>query len=278
MNMSGNFERGIEFEELDDNMERYQTLQNTARIRNCRGTVVGLVLLCVFLLTAVIVLCVHIHTIRTKYPPGFGKDQCSDNPKWITYSHSSYYISSEWKNWTDSRQDCLQRGADLVIINNREEQEFITTITSGNIVWIGLTDNNTEGVWKWVDGSTLTSRIWSFWRPNEPNSNVGDEDCAVSLYNWADYPWWTIIMDSSLAFPKRPLDSCNSSRTLCPIGSVLSCLQEGLDRKLSPSTLKVPERGQEAQSTSPSSSSLMGPYSGSHSTLVAKAYRAAGQW
>uniref|UniRef100_A0A9J8D3Q6 C-type lectin domain-containing protein n=1 Tax=Cyprinus carpio carpio TaxID=630221 RepID=A0A9J8D3Q6_CYPCA len=49
-------------------------------------------------------------------------DQCSDNPKWITYKHSSYFISSEWKNWTDSRRDCLQRGADLVIINNEEEQ------------------------------------------------------------------------------------------------------------------------------------------------------------
>uniref|UniRef100_A0A8C1UG18 C-type lectin domain-containing protein n=1 Tax=Cyprinus carpio TaxID=7962 RepID=A0A8C1UG18_CYPCA len=49
-------------------------------------------------------------------------DQCSDNPKWITYKHSSYFISSEWKNWTDSRRDCLQRGADLVIINIEEEQ------------------------------------------------------------------------------------------------------------------------------------------------------------
>ncbi|ROL54416.1 C-type lectin domain family 17, member A [Anabarilius grahami] len=84
-------------------------------------------------------------------------DQCSVNPKWITHNFSSNYISSEWKNWTDSRQDCLQRGADLMIINNREEQEFIRTVTSGNIVWIGLTDIDEEGVWKWVDGSTLTS-------------------------------------------------------------------------------------------------------------------------
>uniref|UniRef100_A0A8C1UJ04 Si:dkey-181c13.1 n=1 Tax=Cyprinus carpio TaxID=7962 RepID=A0A8C1UJ04_CYPCA len=74
---------------------------------------------------------------------------CSDNPKWITYKHSSYYISSEWKNWTDSRRDCLQRGADLVIINNKEEQEFIVNMTSANIVWIGLTDSDNEGVWKW---------------------------------------------------------------------------------------------------------------------------------
>uniref|UniRef100_A0A8C1UDT9 Si:dkey-181c13.1 n=1 Tax=Cyprinus carpio TaxID=7962 RepID=A0A8C1UDT9_CYPCA len=85
----------------------------------------------------------------------------------LNRSHSSYYISSEWKNWTDSRRDCLQRGADLVIINNKEEQEFIVNMTSANIVWIGLTDSDNEGVWKWVDGN---------------------EDCAVSQYSWADFP------------------------------------------------------------------------------------------
>ncbi|XP_056103769.1 CD209 antigen-like protein C isoform X2 [Rhinichthys klamathensis goyatoka] len=111
-------------------------------------------------------------------------DQCFDKPKWITHNFSSYYISSEWKSWTDSRQDCLQRGADLIIINNREEQEFIRTFTSGNIVWIGLTDSDEEGVWKWVDGTTLNSGVWE---PGEPNNKI-DEDCAVSLFDWADYP------------------------------------------------------------------------------------------
>lgn len=38
-------------------------------------------------------------------------------------------------------------------------QEFIRTLTSGNIVWIGLSDIDAEGVWKWVDGSTLTSGL-----------------------------------------------------------------------------------------------------------------------
>ncbi|XP_058623615.1 CD209 antigen-like [Onychostoma macrolepis] len=119
---------------------------------------------------------------------GAAVGQCSDNTKWVTYKRNSYYVSSEWKNWVDSRRDCLQRGADLIIINNKEEQEFITKVISGNIVWIGLTDSDNEGVWKWVDGSALTTGIWSYWGPNEPNSRVGDEDCVVSHDDWADYP------------------------------------------------------------------------------------------
>ncbi|XP_049328207.1 C-type lectin domain family 4 member E isoform X5 [Astyanax mexicanus] len=107
------------------------------------------------------------------------------------FSSSLYYIATEEKNWTESRKDCIKTGSDLVIINSREEQEFIFKefIGSG---WIGLTDARTEGVWKWVDGSEL---ITGFWAEGEPNNFEGPEDCAAtgyanesSLLSWADYP------------------------------------------------------------------------------------------
>ncbi|KAL7855913.1 hypothetical protein AOLI_G00195170 [Acnodon oligacanthus] len=53
---------------------------------------------------------------------------------------------------------------------------------------------DTEGVWKWVDDSTLTTK---FWWTGEPNDYGGYEDCALTGYKvsgsehvsaWADYP------------------------------------------------------------------------------------------
>jgi len=41
---------------------------------------------------------------------------------WIYYKSSLYFISSETKSWTESRRYCTERGADLIIINNRDEQ------------------------------------------------------------------------------------------------------------------------------------------------------------
>ncbi|CAM4608277.1 unnamed protein product [Leuciscus chuanchicus] len=76
---------------------------------------------------------------------------------WIYYKSSLYFISSENKSWTESRRYCTERGADLIIINNREEQGFVKNISANVIVWTGLTDSDVENTWKWVDGSTLTS-------------------------------------------------------------------------------------------------------------------------
>ncbi|XP_068583573.1 C-type lectin domain family 4 member C-like isoform X2 [Cebidichthys violaceus] len=41
---------------------------------------------------------------------------------WVYLRPSFYYISSSQKSWQESRDDCLQRGADLMIINSKEEQ------------------------------------------------------------------------------------------------------------------------------------------------------------
>ncbi|XP_073730772.1 C-type lectin domain family 4 member M-like [Misgurnus anguillicaudatus] len=105
---------------------------------------------------------------------------------WTYYQSSFYFISTEKKSWTDSRRYCRERGADLIIINNKEEQGFIKQITCENQLWhwIGLTDIDVEGRWKWVDGSTLNT---GFWRSREPNGGR-DENCVETHSSgWNDF-------------------------------------------------------------------------------------------
>ncbi|XP_017572945.2 CD209 antigen-like protein A isoform X3 [Pygocentrus nattereri] len=106
-----------------------------------------------------------------------------------TYNGSSFYhISINENTWNTSRSYCRMRGADLVIINSRAEQDFVDKLRNKKQAWIGLTDQASEGVWKWVDDSALTTGYWFKGEPNDFNKN---EDCALSGFdespsNWAD--------------------------------------------------------------------------------------------
>lgn len=107
---------------------------------------------------------------------------------WMCSQSSLYYISSEEKNWNDSNKDCLKRGANLTIINSNDEQDFFKTYRD---VWIGL--SNTEGTWKWVDGSTLSS---SFWASDEPRKHT-NKDCAVTSKNLDKSKWYAYPCSSA---------------------------------------------------------------------------------
>ncbi|XP_026000534.1 C-type lectin domain family 4 member M-like [Astatotilapia calliptera] len=75
-------------------------------------------------------------------------------------------------SWDEARMDCINSGADLLVINSPEEQNFLSTITRE--VWIGLNDEEQEGMWKWVDGTPLTLTNWGGAQPD----NGGEEDCV----------------------------------------------------------------------------------------------------
>ncbi|KAL7841705.1 hypothetical protein SRHO_G00253960 [Serrasalmus rhombeus] len=107
--------------------------------------------------------------------------QITENPcpaGWTKFMFSCYYMSTFRKTWEESRQDCRMKGADLVIINSREEQQFVLGI--GRTLWIGLTDRAIEGHWKWVDDTSLGT---GYWLPGEPNNaHYRGENCAEVIH------------------------------------------------------------------------------------------------
>ncbi|KAK9981557.1 hypothetical protein ABG768_001084 [Culter alburnus] len=103
---------------------------------------------------------------------------------------SFFFISHELKSWSESRQYCRDRGADLVIINTEEKQRFISSIVKDR-VWIGLSDIENEGRIIWVDNKPLNQ---GFWFTDQPDDYKGDEDCVELIptqdpgNNWNDLP------------------------------------------------------------------------------------------
>ncbi|XP_045578864.1 CD209 antigen-like protein E isoform X2 [Salmo salar] len=103
---------------------------------------------------------------------------------WRYFDSSLYFLSTETKTWKESRQDCLERVADLVIINSNKEQTFLFNLHTR--AWIGLTDSVTEGTWKWVDGTTLTTGYWGTGQPDNGGLFSGQQDCVEIYYRQDD--------------------------------------------------------------------------------------------
>ncbi|XP_051271830.1 C-type lectin domain family 4 member E-like [Dicentrarchus labrax] len=106
---------------------------------------------------------------------------------WEQYGRQCYYFSIDLLTWSKSRDECRQKGGDLVQIDSREEQTFLELKLreknnfEWDVFWIGLTDSEKEGTWLWVDGSPLNESL-TFWFLGEPDNWTGNDpdgaDCV----------------------------------------------------------------------------------------------------
>ncbi|XP_034083425.1 CD209 antigen-like isoform X2 [Gymnodraco acuticeps] len=124
---------------------------------------------------------------------------------WRLFETKCYYISSRRLTWSSSRDWCQTQAGDLLIINSEPEQSFVSESSkslepSSSRLWMGLTDAEEEGVWRWVDGSLVTSdeQYWlsregletepDDWKLEDPlGENCGHMDISEDkLHSWMD--------------------------------------------------------------------------------------------
>ncbi|XP_072546303.1 uncharacterized protein [Salminus brasiliensis] len=134
------------------------------------------------------------------------EDNCGQClPNWVLMNKTCYFFAVSdtisRRGWAAGRQECIKKGAELLVIDSKEEQEFIVDTLKAmrynlqfsyrNGFWIGLKDDHTEGVWKWLNKTNMTE---GYWMDGEPNDDMGIEDCAAvyptnyPMKSWNDVP------------------------------------------------------------------------------------------
>ncbi|CAJ1053676.1 C-type lectin domain family 4 member M-like isoform X1 [Xyrichtys novacula] len=107
---------------------------------------------------------------------------------WEEINSKCYYHSSVTKTWEDSGKFCLSKEADLVVINNVEEQRALSRLVQNTSSWFWIGLYNSGRTFGWVDGSPLTYEFWRSGKPGNGKPNNPGNCVAMSQGGWISVP------------------------------------------------------------------------------------------
>ncbi|XP_076451243.1 C-type lectin lectoxin-Lio3-like [Babylonia areolata] len=110
------------------------------------------------------------------------------------FGNSCYlFVLDHMREFDNAEKECEARGGHLAIIRDIATQNFLyhtlrQDFHYDDIVWIGLSDERSEGHWVWVDGSAAR---FTYWASDQPGILGSLEDCVAMDVSdggrWHDY-------------------------------------------------------------------------------------------
>ncbi len=95
-----------------------------------------------------------------------------------------YYKRVSCGSWKQCESQAVAEGAHLVTINSAEENAWLIQTFGSDYLWIGFTDENSEGNWRWVSGEAVTYTNWADAEPN--NLNIENHSHFTDGGKWND--------------------------------------------------------------------------------------------
>lgn len=107
---------------------------------------------------------------------------------WVINPENQHvYKKISCRSWDDAHKQAANEDAHLVTINSESEQIWLEAIFKHGQNWIGLTDIETEGEWKWYTGEPLT---YTNWIDEELRANdLKDSEKNYAIISYRDGKW-----------------------------------------------------------------------------------------
>ncbi|XP_072776233.1 asialoglycoprotein receptor 1 [Taeniopygia guttata] len=89
-------------------------------------------------------------------------------PGWRSHAGSCYSFSGLALSWGRARAACEDLGAQLAVVSDEAEQLFLVQNSNrSSSYWLGVTDAEQEGKWRWVNGEEPQIGFWDVWLQEE---------------------------------------------------------------------------------------------------------------
>jgi len=111
------------------------------------------------------------------------QSQCAEN--WISYGDNCYYTDDSQKTWDEARQFCESKEANLVKIDDADENAFFgdncNVGSSRRRCWTGLRETDEVQCTEYVDNNCRDTELW-YWTQDDPSTAVAFDQLPYT--NW----------------------------------------------------------------------------------------------
>lgn len=119
----------------------------------------------------------------------------------------TYRICWRERTFADAAAECERLGMRLIQPMTPEEQiAMLVAIDQWGIgsAWVGITDRQEEGVWRWLDGRVWDGSVGG-WLDGQPDDWMTGEDCVQALTWGGERPWNDLACDWTQPAVCQPL-------------------------------------------------------------------------
>lgn len=108
------------------------------------------------------------------------------------YNGHTYYVFKSEVTWSKAKKYCENRGGHLATITSQKENDFVSSLIEKRGItncWLGATDKEKEGTWKWVTGEKFKYTSWASDQPDGNSNNGAEHYLGTYRYRdeWNDY-------------------------------------------------------------------------------------------
>ena len=106
----------------------------------------------------------------------------------IWNGHTYVYVPRD-STWYAAKRFSEKMGGHLATVSNADEESVLESFLNDHRLWIGATDEGTEGRWRWITGEDFDYSNWAGGEPNNASGN--DEGCEnyAQIYEGSDAQW-----------------------------------------------------------------------------------------
>ena len=135
-----------------------------------------------------------------------GKKACVENctQPWEVNGQHCYFWSNDSKSWEEAEKTCREKGGHLASVRTNATNNYILeewdkrNPIAKEHFWIGGTDEEKEGVWKWIDGRTWQFTYWASDRPGGTTGINANQNCLQ--YERISHKWYDFRCKESEKF------------------------------------------------------------------------------